>query len=145
MNCNRSILVVEDDQNDVFFLSEAFRRSQVNIPYDVVTDGHSAIEFLVQAGGSPRAFTPSIVLLDLNLPRKSGMEVLRWIRNESPCKTIVVIILTASTSEGDMREAYQSGANSYIIKPSDPTRLSDLSRHLKEYWCGWNQIPSLVN
>jgi CheY-like chemotaxis protein len=71
------------------------------------------------------------------------MEVLKWIRQESPWKTLLVIVLTSSTSESDMHDAYAHGANSYIIKPADATRLREVAQLLKSYWFGWNQLPPL--
>jgi DNA-binding response OmpR family regulator len=81
------------------------------------------------------------VLLDLNLPRKSGLEVLKWIRSNSALNNIIVIVLTSSTSEDDMREAYARGANAYVIKPADPTRLRELAQLVKDFWLTWNQFP----
>jgi CheY-like chemotaxis protein len=141
-----SILLVEDDVDDVFFMSEALRRSGIDLPLHIASDGQEAIDFLLKAGEpSPVSdlAPPRLVLLDLNLPRKSGLEVLRWIRQESPNKSTLVVILTSSTSESDMEQAYRLGANSYVIKPPDATRLREFGRFLKEYWFGWNQFPPL--
>jgi DNA-binding response OmpR family regulator len=80
-------------------------------------------------------------LLDLNLPRKTGLDVLRWIRRESLFKTLIVVVLTSSTSERDMEEAYSLGANSYLIKPADAIRLREVAQLIKDYWFGWNQLP----
>jgi CheY-like chemotaxis protein len=140
------ILHVEDDADDVFFVSDALRRGGVEIPVEVVNDGDSAVEVLKDAGNrtpGTDAKKPCLVLLDLNLPRKTGLEVLKWIRQESPWKTLLVIVLTSSTSEADMNQAYLLGANSYIIKPADATRLREMGQLLKSYWFGWNQIPPL--
>jgi CheY-like chemotaxis protein len=139
-----SILLVEDDADDVYFISRALRNSGLDAPLNVVTDGSAAVEFLTRAGerlDEPEASPPALVLLDLNLPRKSGLDVLKWIRQESVLKTIVVIVLTSSTSDADMNRAYLLGANSYIIKPSDATKLKELGQLLKAYWLGWNQTP----
>src|SRR5687768_6854638 len=126
---NRSILLVEDDENDVFFISDALRRSGVDLQLDVARDGQEAIDHLSAAysgliGGE--RVSPAFVLLDLNLPRVTGLEVLKWIREESPWKTVLVIVLTSSPSEADMHQAYSLGANSYIIKPADATRLREI-------------------
>ena len=139
-----SILLVEDDTDDVFFVSEALRRSGIDLPLEVASDGQQAIDFLSKAdeSGIVQGGVPCLVLLDLNLPRKSGLEVLRWIRQDSPNKSMIVIVLTSSTSDTDMAQAYLLGANSYIIKPSDATRLRELGQLLKQYWLGWNQIPT---
>lgn len=145
MKTNHSILLVEDDADDVYFISRALRGSGVEMPLEVANNGQAAIEVLSRAGdpGQLTAVpTPCLVLLDLNLPHKSGLEVLKWIRRESYFKNIIVIVLTSSTSDDDMHQAYALGANSYLIKPSDATKLAELGHFLKGYWFGWNQFPS---
>jgi CheY-like chemotaxis protein len=139
-----SILLVEDDADDVFFLTRALRGAGVDVPVDVVNDGEAAVHYLVEAAErlETREFCPPrIVLLDLNLPHKRGLDVLRWIRQESPWKTLQVIVLTSSTSESDIQDAYLLGASSYVVKPSDATTLGQLAAHLKGYWLGWNRFP----
>jgi len=141
---NGFILLVEDDADDVYFVSEALRRSGIHLPLEVAHDGQKAVDLLLKAGHSvvpAEATHPCLVLLDLNLPRKTGLEVLKWIRQESPWKTLIVIVLTSSTSDSDMEQAYLLGANSYILKPSDATKLRELGQLLKQYWLGWNQDP----
>ena len=144
MKAANSILLVEDDADDVYFISRALRSTGVDVPLHLVNDGDAAVEFLARPrqrlDDAPDG-RPALVLLDLNLPHKSGLEVLRWIRQDSDLKTIVVIVLTSSTSDADINQAYSLGANSYIIKPSDATKLKDLGELLKTYWFGWNQIP----
>ena len=81
------------------------------------------------------------MLLDLNLPRRSGLEVLEWIRHEPGWKTLVVLVLTSSTAETDMNRAYSLGANAYVVKPSDATKLREFGQLLKQFWLGWNQMP----
>lgn len=138
MKPDDSILVVEDDADDQYFLARAFEEVPVPGRLEAVGDGQSAIQRLSAAGEGAR---PRLVLLDLNLPRKSGLEVLRWIRQDSACRTAIVIVLTSSTSEDDMRQAYSYGANAYVIKPADPTRLTDFARLVRDFWLGWNQNP----
>lgn len=141
-----SILLVEDDADDQFFISRAFKQAGVEARLDAVSDGQSAIDFLGGASAEKKAAgdsRPALVLLDLNLPRKSGLEVLRWIRATAEWKMVVVIVLTSSTSEDDMRQAYASAANAYVIKPADPTKLRDFARLVKDFWLTWNQLPVL--
>lgn len=136
----KSILLVEDDDNDVFFFQDALRRSGVQVPLDIANDGQQAIERL--APGQPSAENkprPGLVLLDLKLPRHTGFEVLQWIRQEPMLKTLVVIILTSSTLESDVRQAYLLGANSYLIKPTNTTRLREMIGLMKSYWLDWNR------
>jgi len=140
------ILLVEDDSNDVFFIQDALRRAGVEVRLQVASDGQEAIDQIMEAyhplkdrSTSP----PAVVLLDLNLPRRTGLDVLKWIRQESPWKTVVVIVLTSSTSEADMHQAYVLGANSYIVKPTDATKLREICQLLRGYWLGWNQNPPI--
>ena len=140
------ILLVEDDADDVFFFSRALRDSGLETPLEVVNDGQAAVNFLAAAGlrsGGNQLSVPGLIVLDLNLPLKSGLEVLKWIRQESVWKTIIVIVLTSSTSESDMNQAYLLGANSYVIKSSDATQLRQFGHFLKSYWFGLNQLPPI--
>ncbi len=148
MKQNCSILLVEDDANDQYFISRAFRQMEIPAHLDSVWDGQGAIDFLTTAPRqqvNKEEASPRIVLLDLNLPHKSGLEVLKWIRKESEWKTIIVIVLTSSTSEDDMHQAYASGANAYVIKPADPSQLREFAQLLKDFWLNWNQTPPLKN
>ena len=142
MNRIYSILHVEDDANDVYFVARALRDSGVELPVTVAPDGQAAIDLLIQLGASRgKGECPCLVLLDLNLPRRSGLEVLEWIRHQAGWKTMVVLVLTSSNAEADMIRAYSLGANAYVVKPSDATKLREFGRLLKEFWLGWNQIP----
>lgn len=139
-----SILHVEDDADDVYFVARALRASGIELPLEVVNNGQAAIDFLQESGqriGEPEHVRPCLVILDLNLPHKSGHEVLKWIRQESRWKTLIVLVLTSSTSESDIEQAYLLGANAYIIKPSDATKLRELGDLLNQFWLGWNQMP----
>jgi DNA-binding response OmpR family regulator len=139
-----SILLIEDDADDVFFISRALRSSGLDLTLEVVNDGRAAVDLLTKVADGDKhseTLSPCLVLLDLNIPFKSGLEVLKWIRAHSAFKTIVVIVLTSSTSESDMNQAYMLGANSYVIKPSDATKLAEFVQFLKGYWFGWNQLP----
>jgi len=140
-----SILMVEDDADDVYFMTRALQESGLKARVDVVNDGQSAVNFLRDASLVDRratdALTPCLVLLDLNLPVKQGLDVLKWIRQESTWETIIVVILTSSTAETDMRKAYSLGANSYVIKPTDATKLTQLAEHIKGFWFEWTQLP----
>jgi CheY-like chemotaxis protein len=139
---NCSILLVEDDADDVFFITDALRRSGIDLPVDVANNGQEAIDYLSgaaapkQNGPTPQ---PRLVFLDLNLPHKTGLQVLKWIRQESLWKILPVIVLTSSASETDIEQAYLLGANSYLIKPSDATKLREIAQLVKQYWLDWNQ------
>jgi CheY-like chemotaxis protein len=141
-----SILVVEDDADDQYFISRAFEETALEARIEAVSDGQSAIDLLGRYPTGRRREAdpgPRLILLDLNLPRKSGLEVLKWIRAHAE-RSIVVIVLTSSTSEDDMRRAYSDGANAYVIKPADPTMLQEFARLVKEFWLGWNHLPAAI-
>lgn len=132
------ILLVEDDENDVFFFERALQRAGCAHPVHVARDGEEAIAYLSQAGesadGAGRFPLPCLTLLDLDLPRKSGFEVLQWIREHGPHPAVPVVVLTGSTSKRDMREAYRLGAKSCLLKPSHPDELIRVVRALEGYW-----------
>ena len=138
------ILLVEDDENDVFFFEHAMKEAEFIHPLRIARNGGEAIDYLAGAGAfadRARFPLPCMVLLDLNLPRQHGLEVLRWFREHAPDRTVPVIVLTSSTSDQDMREAYRLGANSYLNKPSQPDELVALVRAVKEFWFHHNRLP----
>ena len=140
---NRTILLVEDDRNDVFFFQRAMEMAGLTCPLRIVRDGREAIDYLSGAGtfGDRVQFPlPCMVLLDLNLPRQHGLEVLQWIRGHAPDPAVPVIVLTSSTSDRDVREAYRLGANSYLNKPSGSEELVALVRALDVYWFRHNRL-----
>ncbi len=117
------LLLVEDDENDVFFMQRALDKANLKLPLKVVADGQEALDYL--AGRKP--FTdrgqnplPHLVLLDLKLPYVNGFEVLAWIRRQSPFRDLPVIVLTSSPQERDQQEAEKLGVQAYFVKP--PTR-----------------------
>lgn len=119
----RTILLIEDDSNDTLLLQRAFRRAGITLPLQMVSDGDQAVSYLRGDDKySDRAShpLPSLILLDLKLPRRSGLEVLQWLRQEAPeqIKAIPVIVLTSSRLSEDVDQAYSLGANSYMAKPS---------------------------
>jgi CheY-like chemotaxis protein len=138
------ILLVEDDANDVFFFERALHKAEVPSPMTVVSDGQEAIDLLAGKEGfadREKFPLPCLIVLDLNLPRKNGLQVLDWIRQNPEFEPVIVIVFTSSTSEQDMRDAYRLGANSYLVKPSDPDELVDLVKLISLYWLGANQSP----
>lgn len=131
------ILLIEDDANDVFFFQRALKKAGVANPLAIVEDGQAAIDLLSEAGASAdreQSPLPGLIVLDLNLPRKTGLQVLKWIRQSSAFDGVPVVALTSSTSEQDMTEAYRLRVNSYLVKPSDPDQLVELVRLLTAYW-----------
>jgi CheY-like chemotaxis protein len=131
------ILYAEDEENDVFFLQYAFEAAGSCHTLKAVPDGEEAIEYL--AGQGPfadrkRHPLPVLVLLDINMPKKSGLEVLKWIREQPPLKSLPVLMLTSSSRPEDREKARALGADDYLIKPSDPLKLVELVRMLQEHW-----------
>jgi CheY-like chemotaxis protein len=134
------ILHVEDNPDDVMLMNLAFSRAGVAARLHVVTDGNEAIAALQQgsgASGSP----PICVLLDVKLPRVSGLEVLEWIRKQPRLKRMPVILLTSSNQSADINRAYDLGANSFLVKPPDLDSLTQLVKTVAHYWVDTNVRP----
>jgi CheY-like chemotaxis protein len=141
---NAPILLVEDDANDVFFFGRAMKHAGLECPLLVARDGCQAIAFFSGDGASRKAGQeqlPCLVVLDLNIPNKTGLEVLEWIHAHAPDPAVPVVVLTSSTSDLDMCDAYRLGANSYLNKPSQPDDLIELLRVFKFYWFHYNRVP----
>jgi CheY-like chemotaxis protein len=139
----RTILQVEDDPNDVFFLQHAMKKVGVANPIQVVTDGQQAIDYLRGAGkfaDRAKFAIPSLVLLDLKLPYVMGLDVLKWIRQQ-PGPSLPVIIMTASAEAADIRASYDLGANAFLTKPSEASKLDDIARSIKDFWLTHNILP----
>ena len=139
-----AILLVEDDQNDILFMRQAFKKAGIVRPLRLATDGQMAIDYLegrAQFCNREEFPFPSIVLLDLKLPRVMGLEVLKWIRQKFGFK-IVVLILSASKNDADVEEAYRLGANAYLVKPSDVGHLCELVAAIQDFWLRQNIAPS---
>jgi CheY-like chemotaxis protein len=138
-----TILQVEDDQNDVFLFQRAMRKAGVTNPIQVATDGQEAIDYLAGKGkyADREQFPlPCLVLLDLKLPYVMGLEVLKWIRQQ-PGPARPVILLSASGQSSDITMAYRLGANAYLVKPSEATKLQEMARAIKDFWLTHNTQP----
>lgn len=139
----KPILQVEDDVNDVFFLQHAMTKAEVPNPIQVVNDGQQAIDYLKGAGkfaDRGQFPLPCLVLLDLKLPYVMGLDVLKWIREQSG-PTLVVIMLTASAEGADIASAYRLGANAFLTKPSEATKLVEMAKVIKDFWLTYNTFP----
>ncbi|MGH8762708.1 MAG: response regulator [Nitrosospira sp.] len=134
------ILLIEDNPMDVDLTRRAFVRHNLANPIEVLWDGQEALDFI--AGWKAEEPIPVVILLDLKLPKVGGLEVLRAIRAHSDFGTIPVVILTSSTEDQDIHEAYLVGANSYIVKPVDFDKFIDVARQIELYWTVLN-TPSL--
>ena len=128
------ILLVEDSPSDAMMTREALEFSRIANRLHIVDGGVEALDFLHRRGKYPDAHRPGLVLLDLNLPRKSGLEVLQEIKEDPALKTIPVIILTTSKAEEDIARSYNSNANCYISKPIEFAKLADAVRAIGNFW-----------
>lgn len=141
----RTILLVEDDPNDIFFMKRSFKEAGVINPCRVLEDGREAIAYLNgdgTYGDRARHPLPCLVLLDLKLPYVLGLDVLKWIRTRPALNTTVVVVLTSSKDDADIERAYDLGANSYLVKPPDAEKLFEMVRRIKGYWLEENQMPA---
>lgn len=134
---NKIVLLIEDNPDDERLTLRALHRNNVMNEVVVACDGQEALDFLSGegkfAGRSPTA-APSVILLDLRLPRVGGIEVLRRIRADQHTKGVPVVVLTASDNEDEIRQAYAEGANSYVRKPVDSQEYSDMVQQTVMYW-----------
>ncbi len=134
---SKVILLVEDNEDDIDLTLRAFKKANVAAKVEVVRDGVEALEHLFGASAS----LPDLVLLDLNLPRVDGFEVLRRIRSEERTRLLPVVILTSSNEETDLVRGYTGGANSYVRKPVDYSEFIEAARQLSLYWLLRNVAP----
>lgn len=145
-NGDGTILLVEDDPNDVFFLQYAFETVAITNPLQVVTDGQQAIDYLAgtdQYADRRKFPLPILVLLDLKLPVKMGLEVLRWIQGQAHLANLLVIILTSSSDSSDVERAYALGARSYLVKPVSLEKRVEMAKVIKNYWLELNRLPTV--
>jgi len=136
------ILLVEDNPGDVRLAVEALKDAKVSNNLNTVTDGEAALEFLRRQGKYAKAPRPDLVLLDLNLPRKSGREVLCDIKEDVKLRTIPVVILTTSQAEEDILKAYNCNANCYITKPVDLEQFIKVVRSIEDFWLTIVKLPA---
>lgn len=139
-----AILLVEDNASDIGLTKRAFAKKNIANPLVVVQDGQEALDYLFCEGGyADRSIKekPSVILLDINLPKISGLSVLRRIREDERTKLTPVIMLTTSKEEQDLVASYTNGANSYIRKPVDFSQFLDAVGQLGMYWLILNETP----
>jgi CheY-like chemotaxis protein len=141
-----SIVLVEDNPTDAELTIRALRRSRIGNQIQLLEDGAEALDFLFCRGNyAHRSMTnqPKVILLDLKLPRISGLEVLRQLKADPRTQRIPVVVLTSSAEDQDMIESYQLGVNSYIVKPVDFEQFNQAVQQLGFYWILFNQLPVL--
>lgn len=135
------ILLVEDNPGDVELTQEAFLESKVQNRVHVARDGDEALDFLYARGKFAGAPRPDVILLDLNMPRRNGQEVLAIIKNDENMKHIPIVILTSSEAERDILESYRLHANSYIVKPVNLEKFLTVVREVEHFWISVVKLP----
>ena len=143
MKAAHAILLVEDNPADVEITRRALRESRAPVELIVVRDGQEAVEYLLRQGSHAGADwrMPDLVLLDLNLPRLTGREVLERLRATEAFRSVPVVVLTTSTRPEDVRDLYAAGANTYIEKPQDFKRFVEVLRTVRQYWLDTAVLP----
>src|SRR5258708_36363778 len=132
-----TILLAEDDQNDVFFLKRALKKNNIGNPVQVVKDGEEAIDYLAGNGQfADRTLFPhpAFIILDLKMPRKSGFEVLEWLKSNPEHQVVPTLVLSSSAQPEDVLRAYDLGANSFMVKQSSFENMERMVKTIHEYW-----------
>jgi CheY-like chemotaxis protein len=135
------VLLVEDDPGDVVLIREAFEFNKVHNALHHVSDGVDALDFLNRRNGHEQASRPDLILLDLNLPRKDGREVLEEIKADQNLRTIPVVVLTTSEAEEDILRSYHLHANAYVTKPVDFDRFIEVVRSIDDFFVTVVKLP----
>ncbi len=135
------ILIVEDNLGDVRLIRESLREGKLLNRLSAVTDGHEAMAFLRKQGRYAESSRPDLILLDLNLPRKDGREVLAEIKADPDLEFIPVVILTSSQAEEDILKSYKMHANCYVTKPVDLEKFIAIVRGIEDFWVGIVKLP----
>jgi CheY-like chemotaxis protein len=135
------ILMVEDNEGDVLLTTEALKEAKVVTDLHVVRDGVEAIDFLYRKGEYSAAPRPDLILLDLNLPRRDGRQVLAEIKSDPNLRHIPVVVLTSSSAEQDIVKAYDLHANCYIVKPVDLNSLIEVVKSIESFWLTVVKLP----
>lgn len=136
------ILLVEDNEGDIILTREALFDAKINNQVSVVRDGEQAINFLNDAAKTDATLLPDLILLDINLPKIDGKEVLLYIKNNPALKKIPVVMLTTSSSEMDINDAYSNHANCFITKPVDLNKFFGVVRMIENFWITIVKLPA---
>ncbi len=139
-----NILLIEDNPGDVRLTQEAFKEGRLAIDLNVVMDGVEAINYLKKEGNYSDATTPDLILLDLNLPKRDGREVLQEIKTDDHLKRIPVVVLTTSNAEQDILKSYNLHVNCYINKPVDFDKFFDIIQKIEDFWLSTAILPTMV-
>lgn len=139
------ILLVEDNEGDILLTTDALIEGKLVNSVDVVKDGWEAVQYLEKKGAYQHSPTPDLILLDINLPKMNGHEVLKIIKNNPDIKHIPVVMLTTSSSEQDIMQSYQNYANSYISKPVELSDFLDAIAAIEHFWVSIVKLPTQIN
>ncbi len=132
-----TVLLVEDDLNDIFLVKRAFKMANIQNPLQVATDGLEAIYYLRGQGkyADRESYPlPKLIVMDLKMPRKTGFEVLEWVKQDSLLRRIPVVIVSSSDNPADINRAYELGANAYMVKPVNFREVEHLFESITHYW-----------
>lgn len=141
----KEILIVEDNHGDVFLVREAFKSLKAAVRISVVRDGAEVLRYLRREGPHASAPRPDLILLDLNLPRRDGSQVLGDIKSDAGLRQIPVIVFTGSDADEDVNRAYDLHANCYISKPLDFTMLTAIVASIERFWLTLAKLPPRTN
>lgn len=138
------ILLVEDNEGDIVLTTEALEEGKISNSLSVVRDGQEAIDYLEKNNGFEEAATPDLVLLDINLPKINGHDVLKHIKGSSELQTIPVVMLTTSSDSVDIKKSYNNHSNCYITKPVDINDFLEVISTIEDFWISIVQLPTKV-
>ena len=138
---DRLILLVDDNPDDVMIAKRAFQKCQIRNKVYVTHDGEEAIQFLRKEGNYKDVLTSALVILDLNMPKVDGFEVLKTIKSDDELKSIPIIVLTSSERDEDIERAYKLGCNSFIVKPASFEDFVEAVMEIKRYWLSLSKLP----
>jgi CheY-like chemotaxis protein len=139
------ILLVEDNEGDIMLTREALKEAKISLKLSVVKDGKEAIDFINKQGKYTEATMPDMVLLDVNLPKINGLEVLQFIKTDEGLKHIPIIMLTTSSSEKDINASYKNYANCFITKPLDLNDFFSVVASIENFWISIVKLPVIKN
>lgn len=140
----KTLLLVEDNEDDVFLMRRALKAAQITNPLAIVTDGQQALDYLNGEGkfaDREQYPLPCLVVLDLKLPYLNGLQVIEHIRMHPRLQTLLVVFLTSSRNEMDVDRAYRLGANAFLVKPPSVEKLTEMLQSLKDFWLTHNEFP----
>ena len=139
------LLLVEDNEGDILLTKEALEASKVLNEVSIVRNGKLALDFVFKKNGYEDVKSPDVILMDINLPLKSGIEVLEILKSDECTKHIPVIILTTSSSESDIMKSYNNHANAYIVKPVDVSEFLEAVLSLEDFWLNIVHLPVKID